>query len=38
LAPHHELLIELLEELKSDAEGKATALQLQLSEVKEGLQ
>jgi len=38
LAPHHELLMELLEELKSDAEGKATALQLQLSEVKEGLQ
>ena len=41
LAPHHELLMELLEELKRDAEGKAAALQLQLPEkieVKEGLQ
>ncbi len=38
LAPYHELLMELLEELKRDAEGKAAALQLQLSEVKEGLQ
>ena len=41
LAPWHETLVELLEELKEEMEGKAAALQLQLPEkieVKEGLQ